>query len=86
MPTPRTVALIWTAAFILDIASVAILTASLIMSPHRSDWYRIVMLVLLVFCAVGAGYSTWRWWRLHKAQTRASIPYYGAPPPAIPAR
>ncbi|KAJ7686226.1 hypothetical protein B0H17DRAFT_1072496 [Mycena rosella] len=84
--TYRTSAIIWAVAFLLDVTSVIILTVSIIISPHRDGWFRILMLVFLVFCAAGAAFTSVRWWRLHKAQTQASIPYYGAPPPAVPAR
>ncbi|KAJ7487879.1 hypothetical protein FB451DRAFT_1225806 [Mycena latifolia] len=84
--TYRTSAIIWAVAFCLDVLSLTTVIVSLIISPHRDEPFRIVMLVLLVLAAAGAGFTSWRWWRLHQAQARASIPYYGAPPPAVPVR
>ncbi|KAJ6571598.1 hypothetical protein B0H19DRAFT_1130418 [Mycena capillaripes] len=80
----RTSAIIWAVAFVLDLVSFGILTADLIIRNHR-NWYLIVMLILIALCAIGAAFTSWRWWRIHKVQTRASIPYYAAPP-AVPAR
>ncbi|KAJ7752448.1 hypothetical protein DFH07DRAFT_825312 [Mycena maculata] len=86
----RTLAIMWTGAFILDLVSIVLLTASLIIRPNHRDRYLIVilivMLIFLVPCAASAGYTSWRWWRLHIAQTRASIPFHSAPPPLVAAR
>ncbi|KAJ7477919.1 hypothetical protein B0H11DRAFT_2028738 [Mycena galericulata] len=83
--TPRTVAIFWTVVFIIDLTSLGLLTASLVVQPdHRN--LLIVFLVLMILAAASAGYSSWRWWRMHRIRTQASIPLYGAPPPTVAAR
>ncbi|KAJ7460111.1 hypothetical protein B0H11DRAFT_2058886 [Mycena galericulata] len=84
--TPRTVAIFWTVAFILDLTSLGILTASMVIHPDHRNWFLILLLVFMVLAALSAGYSSWRWWRMHRIRTQASIPLYGAPPPAVAAR
>ncbi|KAJ7866692.1 hypothetical protein B0H13DRAFT_2044150 [Mycena leptocephala] len=81
----RTSAIIWAVAFVLDLATVGALTASLIIRKNHRDWYLIVMLILISIWAVAAAFTSWRWWRVHKAQTQvqASIPYYMSPPPVV---
>ncbi|KAJ7135866.1 hypothetical protein C8R44DRAFT_769183 [Mycena epipterygia] len=87
MPSsPRTTAIIWTVAFVLDIAAVATFIVSLALNHNHREWFLIILVILVALSGVGAGYNSWRWWRIHKAQTQASIPYYAPPPPAVSAR
>ncbi|KAF8211167.1 hypothetical protein K438DRAFT_1751992 [Mycena galopus ATCC 62051] len=88
---PTSIALEWRAvpavALAVDLASVGILIATLIIHANlRHNWYIILMLVLMSLASIGAALASWRWWRVHKIQRQASIPFYRVPPPVVPAR
>ncbi|KAF7324084.1 hypothetical protein MKEN_00630800 [Mycena kentingensis (nom. inval.)] len=63
--TPRTLAIIWAIACLIDIAVVVIY--SILLDIQASGW-RIAVLVLMIISAILAGYNTWRWWKVHKTQ------------------
>ncbi|KAJ7310698.1 hypothetical protein DFH08DRAFT_898689 [Mycena albidolilacea] len=84
--TPRTQAIVWAGIFVVDLVSISLFTASAIIHNNPRDWYLIAMPIGLAICAVAAALTSWRWWRVHKAQMRATLPFYAAPPPAVAVR
>ncbi|KAJ7108069.1 hypothetical protein C8R43DRAFT_1243586 [Mycena crocata] len=88
--SPRTLAIIFltvferiltprsAVAFFFDLAALCIVIVSLITQPsHRSEWYYIVMPIILSIGAAGAAFNSWRWWKVHTSQIQAFIPLLG---------
>ncbi|KAJ7310697.1 hypothetical protein DFH08DRAFT_974377 [Mycena albidolilacea] len=88
--TPRTRAIFWGedfGVFIVNLVSIGLFTATAIIRKKKlREWYLIAMPIVLTIYAVTAALMSWRWWRVHKAHTRATIPVYAAPPPAVAVR
>ncbi|KAJ6562624.1 hypothetical protein B0H19DRAFT_1260188 [Mycena capillaripes] len=74
----------WFVAVVIDLVSVSLYATSLV-RRHDSRWYNIMMITLMSLAAVAAALNSWYWWRVHKLQTRASLPFM-APAPPVPAR
>ncbi|KAJ6529188.1 hypothetical protein DFH09DRAFT_1185392 [Mycena vulgaris] len=72
--SPRSLAIIWAIACLCDIATVIILTVSLINRPNHRDWYYIILVVAVSMMGCGAAFSAWRSWRLHHSQRQVFVP------------
>ncbi|KAJ6608280.1 hypothetical protein B0H10DRAFT_2068268, partial [Mycena sp. CBHHK59/15] len=86
MFTPRTVAIIWSVALVGNLVSFVACIYSLSLNGVRGQWFFVVLAVVIGFCACSAAFNTWRFWKIHRAQTQAmrSLPQHMAPPPVVP--
>ncbi|KAJ7848643.1 hypothetical protein B0H14DRAFT_3867176 [Mycena olivaceomarginata] len=82
----KLLAVSWAGIFVVDLVSISLFTASAIIHKNPHDWYLIAMPIGLAIFAVAAALTSWRWWRVHQAQMRATSPFYAAPPPAVAVR
>ncbi|KAJ7274019.1 hypothetical protein C8J57DRAFT_1314266 [Mycena rebaudengoi] len=71
---PLTLGISWAAIFVLSIGVIVIFSYFLSRTHSPRDWRYYLVIVVAAMSACGSAYGCLKAWKIHRAQTSASLP------------